>query len=170
MLELAGRAAFGRVGGGVRPAIDARGARTSDPAMSERVDPAFRFGDTAFMRRVHRGRVVLALAAWLLPWAGAAATGLHLAFDDHHLAAPIDSALPASVNGPVHTHEAPAQAPAIAVDAATRVRPAQSSSLAVVALAALDAPQLSVRPGFAGRTGPGPDPPHLATSHSILRI
>jgi hypothetical protein len=138
--------------------------------MSERVDPAFRFGDTAFMRRVHRGRVVLALAAWLLPWAGAAATGLHLAFDDHHLAAPIDSAPPASVDGPVHTHEAPAQAPAIAVDAAPRLRPAQSSSLAVVALAAFDAPRLSLRSGFAGHTGPGPDPPHLATSHSILRI
>lgn len=127
-------------------------------------------GDTDLVRRVHRGRVVLALAAWLLPWAGAAATGLHLAFDDHHLAAPNDSVLPASIHGPVHTHEAPAQAPAIAVDAAPRVRPAQSSSLAVVALAALDAPQLSVRPGFAGRTGPGPDPPHLATGHSILRI
>jgi hypothetical protein len=113
---------------------------------------------------------VLALAAWLLPWVGAAATGLHLAFDDHHVATPIDSAPPASVNGPVHTHEAPAQAPVIAVEAALRLRPGQSSSLAVVALAALDAPRLSVRPGFAGRTGPGPDPPHLATSHSILRI
>jgi hypothetical protein len=139
-------------------------------SMSERVDPAFQVGNTALMRRVHRGRVVLALAAWLLPWAGAAATGLHLAFDDHHLAAPIDSALPASIHGTVHTHDAPAQAPAIAVDAAPRLRPAQSSSLAVVALAAFDVPRLSLRPGFAGRTGPGPDPPHLATGHSILRI
>jgi len=113
---------------------------------------------------------VLALAAWLLPWVGTAATGLHLALDDHHLAAPIDSTLPASINGPVHTHEAPAQAPAIATDGAPRPRPWPASSLSVVTPAACDAPQLHERPGFAGRTGPGPDPPHLATGHSILRI
>ena len=113
---------------------------------------------------------MLALAAWLLPWVGAAATGLHLAFDDHHLAAPIDPRLPASIHGPVHTHETPVPAPAIAVDAAPRLRSAGASSLTVGALAAFGAPRLCARPGFAGRPGPGPDPPHLATGHSILRI
>ena len=138
--------------------------------MSERVDPAFRVGDTAFMRRMHRGRVVLALAAWLLPWAGATATALHLAIDDHHLAAPIDSTLPASISGPVHTHEAPTQALAVATPGAPRPRTEAASSPSVVTPAACDAPRRSARPGFAGRPGPGPDPPHLATGHSILRI
>lgn len=101
------------------------------------------------MRRVHRGKAILALAAWLLPWVGTAATGLHLAFDDHHLSASPASTLPTSLHGPAHMHEAPGQAPA---------------------LAAFDAPRFAARRGFAGRAGPGPDPPHLAAAHSILRI
>jgi hypothetical protein len=122
------------------------------------------------MRRVNRGRVALALAAWLLPWVGAVATGLHLAFDDHHLAAPIDATLPASLHGPVHAHEARAQAPAVTTGGAPRPRTGPASSLSVATPAACGAPQLRERPGFAGRAGPGPDPPHLATGHSILRI
>ena len=122
------------------------------------------------MRRVNRGRVVLGLAAWLLPWVGAAATGLHLAFDDHHLVAPIDSALPAAIDGPVHTHEAPTQAVAVATPDAPRPRAEPASSPSVVTPAACDAPRPTARPGFAGRPGPGPDPPHLASSHTILRI
>jgi hypothetical protein len=122
------------------------------------------------MRGVHLGRAILALAAWLLPWVGTGATGLHLAFDDHHLPARVDSTLPASLHGPAHTHEAPDQAPAMTVEATPRLRPAQAPSLAVVALAAFDAPRFAERRGFAGRAGPGPDPPHLATGHSVLRI
>ena len=113
---------------------------------------------------------MLALAAWLLPWVGTAATGLHLAFDDHHVPAPLDSTLPASVHGPAHTHETPGQAPVVSIEATPRFRPAQPSSLAVLTLAACHAPRLDERRGFAGPTGPGPDPPHLATGHSILRI
>jgi hypothetical protein len=113
---------------------------------------------------------LLAVAAWLLPWVGAVATGLHLAFDDHHLAAPIDATLPTSLHGPVHTHEAPAQTPAVTTAGAPRLRTEPAWSLSVATPAACGAPQLHERPGFAGRTDSGPDPPHLATGHSILRI
>jgi hypothetical protein len=122
------------------------------------------------MRRVHRGRAILALAAWLLPLAGTTATGLHLTFEDHHLPALIDSPGPASLRGPAHTHEAPDQAPAIATDAAPRLRTAQASSLVIVATGAFDTPRSGERRGFAGRAGPGPDPPHPPTAYSILRI